>query len=197
LVLFFRKELLSSEGFMDKTPGIRPRPGLKHMLDVASRYAFPGVQTVIVMLLLSAPLGIPGQPQFQPAWLAASVFFWSLFRPASMPAFLVFALGLLLDLLTQEPVGVQVLLLLLIHGIALKFRRDLVRWGFTMVWLVFCAVAGGAALLEWLLVSVLTWHLFPPWPGLFEFGLAAGFYPFLSLYLTVLHRGLAAPEKAS
>jgi rod shape-determining protein MreD len=182
---------------MDKTPGIRPRPGLKHMLDVASRYAFPGAQTAIVVLLLSAPLGIPGQPQLQPAWTAASVFFWSLFRPASMPAFLVFALGLLLDLLTQEPVGIEVLLLLLIHGIALKFRRDLVRSGFTTVWLVFCAIAGGAALLEWMMVAVLTWHVLTPWPALFEFGLAAGLYPFLALYLTFLHRGLAAPEKAS
>jgi rod shape-determining protein MreD len=182
---------------MERLPGIRPRLSLKHLLDVASRYACPGAQTAIVLLLLSAPLGIPGQPQLQPAWAAASVFFWSLFRPASMPAILVFALGLLLDLLTQEPVGIQVLLLLLIHGIALKFRRDLVRCGFTFVWLVFVAVAGGAALLEWLLVSGLTWHVLPPWPGLFEFGLAAGFYPFLALYLTFLHRGLAAPEKAS
>jgi rod shape-determining protein MreD len=167
------------------------------MLDVASRYAFPGVQTAIVLLLLAAPLGIPGQPQLQPAWAAASIFFWSLFRPASMPALLVFGLGLLLDLLTQGPVGIEVLLLLLIHALALKFRRDLVRTGFATVWLVFVAIAGAAALLEWLLVSALTWRALPPWPGLFEFGLSAGIYPFLALYLTFLHRGLAAPERAS
>ncbi len=182
---------------MDKTPGIRPRPGLRHMLDVASRYAFPGVQTGLVLLLLSAPLGIPGQPQLQPAWVEANIFFWSLFRPASMPAFLVFGLGLLLDLLTQEPVGIQVLLLLLIHGLALKFRRELARSGFALVWLVFCATALVAAVVELLLVSLLTWRYLPPWPGVFEFLLAAGTYPFLAFYLTYLHRGPAAPERAA
>ncbi len=90
------------------------------MLDVASRYAFPGVQTAGVLLLLSAPLGLPGQAQLQPAWAMACVYFWSLYRPASMPALLVFAVGLLLDLLAQGPVGIQVLVLLLIHGAALR-----------------------------------------------------------------------------
>ncbi len=182
---------------MDKTPGIRPRPGLRHMLDVASRYAFPGVQTALILVLLSAPLGIPGQPQLQPAWVEANVFFWSLFRPTSMPAFLVFGLGLVLDLLTQEPIGIQVLLLLLIHGLALKFRRELSRSGFALVWLVFAATSLVAAVGEMLLVSILTWRILPPWPGLFEFAVATGAYPFLALYLTWLHRGPAAPERAA
>ncbi len=167
------------------------------MLDTASRHAFPAVQTSIVLLLLSAPLGIPGQAQLQPAWAMASVYFWSLFRPAAMPAPLVFALGLLLDLLAQGPVGIHVLLLLLIHAAALKFRRVLTRSGFAVVWLAFIAVAAAGAAAEWLLMSVLTWCVLPPWPGLFEFGLAAGTYPFLAFYLIFLHRGPAAPERAS
>ncbi len=182
---------------MDNKPGIRPRLGLWHRLDVASRYAFPAVQTVVVLLLLSAPFGLPGQAQLQPAWAMASVYFWSLYRPASMPALLVFGVGLLLDLLAQGPVGIQVLVLLLIHAAALRFRRALTRSGFAAVWLVFASLAAGAALAEWLLVVLLTWSAVPPWPGLFEWGLAAGLYPFLALHLITLHRGRAAPEQAS
>jgi rod shape-determining protein MreD len=181
---------------MDKLPGIRPRAGLWHQLDVASRYAFPCAFTATVLLLLSAPLGIPGQAQLQPAWALAVCWFWSLFRPASMPAGCVFALGLLLDLVAGGPVGVQVLILLLVHGAALKSRRSLIRSGFALVWLAFMAAAGGAALLEWLLVSLLTWHALPPWPALFEFGVAVGIYPVLATLLTAAHRGVAAPEKA-
>jgi len=182
---------------MDKTPGIRPRPGWWHMMDVASRHAFPGVLTVIVLLLLSAPLGIPGQAQLQPAWAMACIFFWSLYRPASMPAPLVFALGLLLDLLGQEPVGIQILALLLIHAAALKLRRTLTRSSFSIVWMVFIMLSAAFALTEWLLVSLLTWQLFPPWPGIFEWGVAAGIYPFVAVSLISLHRGLAAPERAT
>ena len=182
---------------MDKSPGVRPRPGLWHMLDTASRYALPGVQTVAVLLLLSAPFGVPAQAQLQPAWAQACVFFWSLYRPASMPAPLVFAIGLLLDLLAQGPVGIEVLVLLLIHAVALRSRRLLTRSGFATVWLVFTGVALGAALLEYLLVTLLTWRALPVFPGALEFGIAAGCYPFLAFYLIGLHRGLAAPERAS
>ncbi len=164
---------------------------------MASRYAFPGVQTVAVMLLLSAPLGLPGQAQLQPAWAMACVYFWSLYRPAAMPALLVFGAGLLLDLLAQGPVGIQALVLLLIHGVALRTRRVLTRSPFALVWLVFAGLAAASATAEWLLVSVLTWRVVPPWPGLFELGVAAGIYPFLSAYLITLHRGRAAPEQAS
>ena len=73
----------------------------------------------------------------------------------------------------------------------------LTRSGFATVWLVFMGVALGAAVLEYLLVCLLTWHALPPWPGVFEFGIAAGLYPFLAFYLISLHRGLAAPEQAS
>lgn len=168
-----------------------------HVLDTASRHAYPGVQTVLVMLLLSAPFGIAGQAQLQPAWAMTSVYFWSLYRPASMPALLVFFIGLLLDLLAQGPVGIAVLILLLIHAGALKLRRNVTGSGFALVWLVFIGVAAAADLLEWLLVCLLTWRAVPPWPGLFEWGVTAGAYPFVSALLIRQHRGLAAPERAA
>ncbi len=180
----------------DRQPGIRPRLTLWHMLDVAARQAFPVAVTIAVLLLLSMPLGVPGQAQMQPAWTLASVYFWSLFRPASLPAPAVFVIGLLLDLLAQGPLGVSILILLLAHAVALRIRRVLVREGFALVWLMFFAFAGSAALLEWLLVSLLTWRALPPWPALFEFGMAVGAYPVLATLLTHAHRGIAAPERA-
>jgi rod shape-determining protein MreD len=181
---------------MDKKPGIRPRITIWHQLDVAARYAFPLALTTLVLLLLSAPLGLPGQAQMQPAWALASIYFWTLFRPASLPAFGVFLMGLLLDLLAQGPIGIGVLILLLVHASALRGRRALVRQGFAVVWLVFVLFAAAAAALEWLLVSVLTWRALPPWPALFEWGMAAGAYPILATLLTRAHRTIAAPELA-
>jgi rod shape-determining protein MreD len=180
----------------DQTPGIRPRITLWHLLDVAARQAFPVALTIAILLLLSTPMGIQGQAQMQPAWVLASVYFWSLFRPASLPAPAVFAIGLLLDLLAQGPLGISVLILLLVHATALRLRRVLVRQGFASVWLVFLLVAASAATLEWLLVSVLTWRALSFWPALFEFGVAAGAYPILATLLTHAHRGIAAPERA-
>ncbi|MEJ0049361.1 MAG: rod shape-determining protein MreD [Rhodospirillales bacterium] len=111
---------------------------------MAARHAFPIALTVAVLLTLSTPLGLPGQAAMQPAWALANVYFWSLYRPASLPAAAVFAIGLLLDLLAQGPIGVGVLILLTAHGIALRLRRFLTRQGFGIVWLVFIAFAAAA-----------------------------------------------------
>lgn len=180
----------------ERLPGIRPRPTLRRQLDAASRAAFPAACTVLLLLLLAAPLRLPGQAQLQPAAALACVFFWSLFRPASMPPAVVFLLGLLSDLLGLEPPGVNVLILLIAHGLAVRWRRALAGQGFLVAWLAFVPVAAGAAALEWALTSLLTFRLLPGGPGMFQFLLTAGLYPALAALFARAHRGLANPDAA-
>ena len=180
----------------DRLPGIRPRPSLWRLLDATARQTFPVTIAAILLLGLSAPLGLPGQPQLQEAVALACVFFWSVFRPDSMPPPAVFGLGLLTDLLSLSPLGLSILILLIVHGVALRTRRFLSGQGFLVVWLAFVGVGAGAAALEWALTSVLTVRLLTPGPALLQFGVSAGFYPLLALFFTGAHRGLADPEKA-
>jgi rod shape-determining protein MreD len=180
----------------DAKPGIRPRQTIWRALDVTARAAFPVTTAAFGLFALSLPLGLPGQAQLQPAWAMTAVFFWSLYRPAAMPAGYAFALGLMLDLLAQGPVGIWALLLLLIHAMVLRLRRTATRQGFATVWALFTLTAITAALTEWALVSLLTWHALPPWPALFEAGVASGAYPTLAIALITAHRGIAAPERA-
>lgn len=179
----------------ERLPGIRPRPTLWRQLDMVSRAAFPAAITVLLLLALAAPFHLPGQAQLQPAAALACVFFWSLFRPSSMAPPVVFAVGLLLDLLGLEPVGISVLILLAVHGLAVRWRV-LAAQGFLMVWLAFVAVAAVAAVADWALTSVLTFRLLPVSPAMFQFGLTAGLYPILALAFTATHRTLADPERA-
>jgi rod shape-determining protein MreD len=181
---------------MDKIPGIRPRQSLGRRLDMAARRGFPGTTTALLLLVTAAPLSLPGQAELQAAIALACVFFWSLFRPDSMPPVVVFAVGLLADLLGYAPPGVEVLTLLIVHGLALRWRRVLARQGFLLVWLAFVGVAIGAAALQWLLTSLLSVRLLPPGPGLFEAAIAAGLYPALATLLTHAHQTLAEPEQA-
>ena len=180
---------------MERLPGIRPRPSLWRMLDMASRTAFPAACTALLLLALAAPLRLPGQAQLQPAAALACVFFWSIFRPGSMTPPIVFVLGLLADLLGLAPPGISVLVLLAVHGIAVRWRV-LAGQGFLIVWLAFVAVAAVAAALGWALTSLLTLRVLPPSAALFQFGLTAGLYPALAALFTFAHRGLANPERA-
>ncbi len=180
----------------DRLPGIRPRQSLWRRLDATARWSFPASSTALALMLTAAPLGLPGQPELQGAIALASVFFWSLFRPASMPPAVVFGIGLLVDLLGYAPPGVSVLTLLIAHGLALRWRRVLVRQGFLLVWLAFVGVAAGAATLQWMLTSLLTFRLLPPGPGVFQAAISAGLYPALATLLTRAHQTLAEPERA-
>ena len=179
-----------------RTPSIRPQQTVWRQLDAASRQSFPAACTALLLLLFAAPLGLPGQAQLQPAAALACVFFWSVFRPASMPPPVVFVLGLLADLLGLAPLGCNVLILLVVHGLAVQWQRVLAVQGFLLVWLAFVAVAAGAAALGWAISSLLTFRLLPGAPALFQFGLAAGLYPVLATLFTRAHRGLANPEDA-
>ena len=177
-------------------PGIRPRPSAWRRIDAVGRRCFPLATTVALLLAAAAPLGLPGQAQLQVAVALACVFFWSVFRPTSMPPPVVFAVGLLADLLDFAPVGVGLLGLLIVHGLALRWRRFLLRQTFMVVWVAFVVLATGAAVLQWALTSLLAFHLMPPGPMVFGMTLAVAVYPLLAVPLTCADRTLAEPEAA-
>ena len=108
----------------------------------------------------------------------------------------MFLLGLFCDLLSLSPPGVSVLILLLAHGLALKWLRALAGRGFLPVWLAFISVAAGAAALQWVATSLLSLRMQPGKAALFQFALTAGLYPTLAALFTRAQRGLANPEQA-
>ena len=89
-----------------------------------------------------------------------------------------------------------VLTLLLVHGIALAWRRFLARQGFALIWLAFIVIAAAAAALVWLLVAVLNFRLVPAGPALFQAAVSAALYPALAIPLAAAHASLANPERA-
>src|SRR5438270_3692015 len=157
-------------------PEIRPRPTIGRRLDAMARASFPLACTLSLMLLTAVPFGFRDQAQLLPAITLACIWFWSLFRPASVPSVAVFLVGLLLDLLGYLPLGVGTLTLLLAHALALRWRLALLRRGFVLVWLTFVLVAAGAAALGWALTSLLLFHPMPVGAAMFQAGLSGALY---------------------
>lgn len=173
----------------------RPAPamGLLRQVDALARAAFPTASTALLLVLAAVPAGLPG---LVPAAALPCVFFWSVFRPAALPPPVVFGLGLLEDLLTAVPIGAGVLTLLVVGGLATRWRPFLARQSFLVVWLVYCGVAIGAAALGWLLQVVLGWRLVPVAPAFYQLLLSAGLYPSLAALLTRVHEGMTQAETA-
>jgi rod shape-determining protein MreD len=180
----------------DQTPGVRPRVSLGRRLDIAARHIVPASCTALLMMLTEMPLGIADQAALLPAVTLACVYFWSLYRPAAMPPPVVFLLGLILDLLGYLPLGVGALTLLIVHGLALRWRRVLTRQGFLLVWLAFAGFAIAATTLSWALTAVLSFQLLPLGPALFQAVLATALYPALAILFIRAHRSVADPDHA-
>ncbi len=187
---------IDGERRLERLPGIRPVSTFWRHLDAASRRAFPTATTALLLLVLAFPLNLPAAPELRQGWALAAVFFWTVCRPNSMPPSVCFLLGLLADLLGPEPPGLTSVVLLAVHGVAMRHRVRLIRRGFRAVWLSFAAMALVASIVQWALTAALDFRLLPLFPALLTATLAIGLYPFLSVLLAEAHHSVAAPEQA-
>ena len=180
----------------DRTPGIQPHQSIWRRIDIAARHAFPTASSLALMLVATAPFGLPDQAVLLPAIALACVYFWTLFRPLAMRPWSVFLIGLLLDLLGYLPLGVGPLSLLVAHGITMQLRRFLVRQGFLLIWLVQAGLAALVAVLVWGLSAALSFRLLPFGPALFQCVLSVAVYPLLKVIFLRAHHSIADPEQA-
>ncbi|WP_203073762.1 rod shape-determining protein MreD [Falsiroseomonas ponticola] len=169
-----------------------PSPGLLRRLDDLARAAFPATCTAVLMIMASGPTGLP---TLVPGVALPCIIFWSIFRPGAMPPPAVFLLALLQDLLTLAPFGTGVVTLLVAHGLAVAWRRFLVRQSFLFVWLCFCGFAAGSAGLGWVLTALLAWDLPAPAPSLHLAALSAGLYPAFAFVLGRIHTAMRQAEE--
>ncbi len=174
----------------------RPEPpmGVLRRLDAGARAGFPALFTGLLIAVAAVPVGVPG---LAAAIALPPVFFWTVFRPAAMPAPAVFALGLLLDLVSFAPLGIGVLTLLVAHGVAMRLRDWVVKQSFLLVWLVFCLFAIATAALGFLLHALLMLQVPPRMPAVLQAGMAAGIYPLLGWALARLHMAMTRAEEAA
>ena len=181
---------------MGRLPASRRRQNVWRQLDAASRWAVPSATLAFGLFLLGLPLHIPGQALLRPAYAMGCVYFWSLFRPASLPVPVTGLIGLLLDLMGVTPPGLWAVLLIVLQTATLALRRRLAPRRFLITWAAFCGFAALAALLAWAGQSGLAMVLLPAWPTALEIMICAAVYPALAVVLVRIHRGPAAVELA-
>lgn len=162
-------------------------------IEGAARAAVPAGLTVALMLLGSIPLKGVHVQVLEPVLALASIYYWTLYRPDLMPAPLVFALGLLYDVLSGAPVGAHAAMLVLAHGILSRQRRFLIDKTFILNWVGFAVVASGGCILVWLATSIFYAGPVDPWGLLFQTLMTAVSYPLVFKLLLHCHLSLVQP----
>jgi rod shape-determining protein MreD len=150
----------------------------------------PTVTTLVLALTSVVPLHIPGFDVVTPAFALMAVFHWTVYRPDLLPLGVVFALGLLLDLLNGTPAGVSSLVLLVVRSVLLERRGLFVDKSFAVVWGGFLVFAAAAFALEWLTISLLHRMLLGIRPILFQSVLTIACFPVGSYLLASVHRAV-------
>lgn len=155
---------------------------------------FALVYLVIIGLFLinvQGPALLSASGSSAPLFLMA-VFYWSAYRPTLVPLWFVFTVGLLLDLLSGAPVGLNALVLVLVRWLVTDQRLFLMGQPFLIVWIGFLLVIAAAALCQWFLLGAL--NLF--WPPVQQvgvmIGLSAALFPVVSVLLHATHAVLPA-----
>jgi len=152
-------------------------------LDRLARNLWPFVLSLLLVIVSVLPLQLPDFGRISPNLAVMATFYWAIYRPDLFPAPAAFLLGLWLDLLTGSPVGINALVLLLVHWAILSQRRFFQGKSFGVVWWAFALTLCGAMMLFWLLSAVYFQALIDPSPLVFQFLVTISCFPFLTWLL--------------
>ncbi|HUI16322.1 MAG TPA: rod shape-determining protein MreD [Alphaproteobacteria bacterium] len=154
--------------------------GLAFQLDRAARRLFPFAFSVLLVVLSVVPLPVPGYGLVVPSFALMAVYYWAIHRPDLLPAPAVFALGLLEDILSGAPTGLNTLVLLLVYGAMRNQRRPFLGKPFAVMWFGFLVVAPAAIFAHWLFASALAGRIIPAHTAFVQLLLTLAFYPWLT-----------------
>ena len=149
-------------------------------MDTWVRHLIPFGATLFLLLLTAVPTHLPSFAAISPMLPLMGVYYWAIYRPDLLPAWLAFVIGLLYDIVGGTPVGVNALVLLLVQGTAASQRKFFLGKSFAVTWWAFAVLTGGAIGLAWALMSLIVGRTIDPSPVLFEYLITLCSFPILT-----------------
>lgn len=171
-----------------------PLPNLTERLSVTARFGVSYILIALFFLLNITAFSLPYIGAIKAPLILMAVYYWSVFRPTLLPPWIVFAMGVLFDLISGFPVGIYALVLLVVRWLVSDGRRYLMGQPFVMMWVGFIVVSIGATFTEWLLFSAINMQ----WVSIHSAGvnmaLGVALFPALIVVLHMSHKILPHNE---
>ena len=131
----------------------------------------------------------------KPPLVLMAVYYWAIYRPTLLPPSLCFAAGLLMDILSGMPLGINALVLVMTQWIVRDQRRFLMGQPYGTIWAVFGLVSVVSVFLQWGLYGLAQAHWAPILPALGGALLGLFLFPFVTLLLIITHRMLPVASR--
>lgn len=152
-------------------------PSLLQRIDRLGRALTPVCLCLLLILLTVAPIRVPYLVSVAPLLPLMAVYHFGLFRPGLLPHWAVLLLGLLLDILSGGPLGVNALIFVTVRHFVAANQRFLIDKSFVLIWFGYALVSAGAVACSWALVAFLMWLPVDPRPAVFQYLVSLAIYP--------------------
>jgi len=148
---------------------------------------------VLVLLLLVVFLRVPMVPVWQGALVPDAaliyVFYFVLHRPSRAPLWLVFLVGLVIDLVDGTPLGLSAVIYFRSANLILSQRIFFRHRSFAVTWIGFAVIALMAKALEWAALMLVMRQVLAPQPLITEMFATVLAYPILAWIFARVDRG--------
>ena len=147
---------------------------------------------IAALLLISAfPIHVFDLPSVRPGFALAAVYYWAAFRPATLSYSAVFILGLLTDLMTGGPIGLNAVTYIMIQWVTGTQRRFLLGQSFAVLWACFFVVVVTTFSFQWLVTSGFAMRLMSIRPVIVDAVLTGLAYPLMAWVLYAFNKTMA------
>ena len=161
---------------------------ISEQIDYFLRFVIAYIVMLALFLMNTVSLYLPFSGAFEIPLIAMLVFYWSIYRPTLIPDWLVFACGILFDILSGLPIGLNAFILLVLRWIVLDQRLFLMGQPFFVVWIGYSITCFAGCVLTWLLYGAAQLQLPPFAPVAMMVGAGILLFPLISFILHVTHR---------
>ncbi|QQG36043.1 MAG: rod shape-determining protein MreD [Micavibrio aeruginosavorus] len=167
--------------------------GLETIIRLFVAYVLLG----LLFLLNLTALPIPHAGVIKPDFVLMAVYYWAIFRPRLIPTWLCFGAGILLDVLSLTPPGLQAFILVLAQSLVRDQRKFLMAQPYISLWAIFGFVAMMAAGIQWGLFGLVNDM---QWPAIMPVAIRVlvtlCLFPVVTMALIGTHRFLSPAQNS-
>lgn len=147
-------------------------------------HSIPLMATLSLILLFFIPANSKEWEYLRPNIGLICVYYWTLKRGNIFSYFSAFIVGMLLDVYSSFPLGINTLLLMITSLITIWSAHYFQRSSFGVSWFIFAITALGITILKWLLLMIYFGRLILPDEAWLNYLSTVLFYPLIS-YINV------------
>lgn len=165
-------------------------PIVSEYIDSGLRFAVPYSVMMGLFILNISFLSFPLALSLEPPFILMAIYYWSIYRPTLIPAWLVFLAGILFDFISGLPVGLHGFIFVAARWLVTDQRLLLYSQSFITVWIGFIVMNFIAVSTQWILFGLVNFGWPPIEPAALMFVSGVFLFPIISLVLHLTHRVL-------